>query len=193
MALRRPRLLVASLAAAVAVSLVGGWALASTWRDDGVPDDIVLAAPGEYELPASGDGNPDVVGDQLPDVELVDASGAPVSLRDYAGEPLVVNLWYASCPPCARELSDFAAVDAETDGVRFVGVNPLDAPVTMTEFAAERGVRYDLLRDPDAAFVDALGVVNFPVTLFVDAGGRVVLQAGAMDADELRFHLGHVF
>ena len=39
---------------------------------------------------------------------------------------MVVNLWYSTCPPCARELADFAAVEAEVgDDVRFVGVNPL--------------------------------------------------------------------
>jgi hypothetical protein len=35
--------------------------------------------------------------------------------------------------------------------------------------------------------------VNFPATVFVDADGRIVLQTGAIDAEELRFHLGHVF
>ena len=54
---------------------------------------------------------------------------------------MVVNLWYSTCPPCARELADFAAVDAEVgDDVRFVGVNPYDTATTMTRFAADRGV-----------------------------------------------------
>ena len=54
---------------------------------------------------------------------------------------MVVNLWYSTCPPCARELADFAAVDAEVgDDVRFVGVNPYDTAPTMTRFAADRGV-----------------------------------------------------
>ena len=34
---------------------------------------------------------------------------------------MVVNVWYSTCPPCARELADFAAVHAEIgDEVRFV-------------------------------------------------------------------------
>ena len=35
-------------------------------------------------------------------------------------------------------------------------------------------------------FVDALGVVSFPVTLFVDADGAVVAHTGEIDGDELR-------
>ena len=191
MALRRPRLLVASLAVAVVVSAVGGWALSGVMAGDGVPDDVVLDEPGEYQQPV--DPNPDRLGDLLPDVELVDAEGVAVPTASLVGTPIVVNLWYASCPPCARELADFAEVDAERDDVRFVGVNPIDDADAMVDFASDRDVRYDLLRDPDAELVDALGIVNCPATLFVGADGRIVLQEGVLDADELRFHLGHVF
>ena len=58
---------------------------------------------------------------------------------------MVVNLWYSTCPPCARELTYFAAVEAELgDDVRFVGVNPLDDVDEMQQFAADRGVDYEL-------------------------------------------------
>ena len=59
---------------------------------------------------------------------------------------MVVNLWYSNCPPCARELTYFAAVEADVgDDIRFVGVNPLDDVDEMRRFAAERGVDYELL------------------------------------------------
>ena len=41
---------------------------------------------------------------------------------------MVVNLWQSTCPPCARELPAFAAVDDEYgDRVRFVGIDDLDS------------------------------------------------------------------
>ena len=98
----------------------------------------------------------------------------------------MVNLWYSTCPPCAKELPDFAEVDAETDAVRFIGVNTLDSLEVMERFAGERGVEYDLFRDEFAELADAIGATAMPVTLFVTSDGTIVEQTGALDADELR-------
>ena len=49
----------------------------------------------------------------------------------------------------------------------------------MPRFAAERGVTYELLRDPELALADELGVVAYPVTLFVDADGTILERTGA--------------
>ena len=84
----------------------------------------MLDEPGEYVEPGPST-NPPLPTDRLPGVELLDADGEPCGCVP-DGRPMVVNLWYSTCPPCARELADFAAVDAEVgDEVRFVGVNPL--------------------------------------------------------------------
>ena len=100
---------------------------------------------------------------------------------------MVVNLWYSTCPPCARELADFADVHDEVgDTVRFVGVNPYDTAATMTRFAADRDVTYELLRDPGFTLADELGVVAYPVTVFVDGDGTIVERTGPIDDDELR-------
>ncbi len=134
---------------------------------------MVLDEPGVYVLPGLVT-NPPLPSDQLPDVDLLAVDGtAAVLVPD--GRPMVVNLWYASCPPCTRELADFAVVDAELgDRVRFVGVNPWDTADTMVSFAADRGVTYELLRDDRGAFAEALDIVSYPATLFVDADGAIV-------------------
>ena len=130
----------------------------------------------------------------LPTVPLTTVDGDTVSTAALLGGPVVVNIWYSTCPPCERELVDFADVHGEVgDQVRFVGVDPVDTAETMQAFATDRGVAYELLRDADAAFVDALGIVGFPTTLFVDANGVVVGQYGVLDAAELRLHLQHHF
>ena len=150
-----------------------------------VDDEVVLDTPGEYVEPGAPT-NPPLPTDRLPALTLQTAAGDAVELAS-DGRPMVVNLWYSTCPPCARELAAFAAVDAETgDDVRFVGVNPYDTATTMSRFAADRDVTYELLRDPDFALADELGVVAYPVTLFVGADGRIVERTGPIDAGELR-------
>jgi peroxiredoxin len=188
----RPRLLAVSLLVALAVvGVAGGWAVHRLQADDGVPDDLVLDTPGEYQQPLdgtdAGTGASSAEGARLPDVVLVDAAGAELSTASLVGMPLVVNVWFSTCPPCARELADFATVHGEVgDSVRFVGVNPLDSPDVMQRFAAERGVAYELLLDPDGAFLDGARVSSFPRTFFVDERGVVVGEAGELDAAGLR-------
>ncbi len=187
------RAAIAGLVVAV-LSIVGGvWV--ATVLDDTPPVDgeVVLDEPGIYDQPTD-EVNPSVAGDDLPSVALVDATGAEVSLGDHRGRPMVVNLWFSRCAPCQRELKDFAEVHAEMgDRIRFVGVDPFDTVEAMERFATARGVTYELLRDPERAFTNEIGVVAFPVTLFVDGEGRIVRQTGAIDADELRALITELF
>ncbi len=185
----RPRLRANLLAAGAAVVIVVVGAVA--WSrlllaDDPAEETVRLTEPGLYTEPGAVT-NPPLPTDELPEVVLETAAGEPVDLRDGDGRPMVVNLWYSNCPPCARELADFAAVHGEVgQDVRFVGVNPYDTAATMIRFAADRGVTYELLRDPGFELSDALGIAAFPVTLFVDPDGHIVDQTAAVDDDELR-------
>ena len=186
----RARLVVFLAALAAVLAAAFGW---SRLVADDDADEVILEQPGEYVEPGAPT-NPPLPTDRLPDVGLVAADGSAVHLPEGDGRPMVVNLWYSTCPPCARELGEFAMVHGEVgDRVRFVGVNPYDTVSTMERFAGDRGVRYELLRDPDFAFADELGIVAYPVTLFVDADGRIVARTGQLDADELRAEIAEQF
>lgn len=179
----RPRLFVVSLVVALVVGVAGGWVVYRLGADRSV--DAVLDVPGEFELPPIDD--PALAGVPFPDVVLMDADGREIRSGTLVGTPLVVNVWFSTCPPCARELGDFAEVHRQVgERVRFVGINPFDRPDTMVSFAAERGVAYELLRDPESEFLDAIELSSFPRTLFVDATGAIVGEAGELDADGLR-------
>lgn len=181
--------------AAVAVTLI-----VAGWRPGGAPVDgeFELTEPGIYAEPVD-EVNVDRSGDRLPDVVLADPEGAPVPLSAYRGAPMVVNFWFSNCAPCRRELRDFAEVHAEVgDRVTFVGVDPFDTAEAMVAFAEERGVTYDLLRDTGdlddgRVLTDELGIVAYPVTLFVDADGTILRQTGEIDADELRATIEELF
>lgn len=180
----RPGLRLASLLVAIPISIVGAliWSRASSSSE---PTDAVLVAPGEYVEPGAST-NPALGTDRLPAVELVAADGSTVELAS-DGRPMVVNLWYSTCPPCARELVDFAEVHEQLGAaVRFVGVNPQDSIEVMQRFAADRDVTYELLRDPRGALADEVGVVAYPVTLFVGRDGYLLERTGPLDADALR-------
>jgi peroxiredoxin len=187
MKIARPRLLAASLAIAAVIGVVGGVVVAQ-WNDAGNDLDARLDGAAQVETyPDSGLTNDDVEGDRLPMVTLGDADGNEVSTGDFLGTPLVINFWFSTCAPCAKELPAFAEVQAEVgDDVRFIGVNTIDSVEAMERFAGERGVHYELYRDEDAELTDAIGAAAFPMTVFVDSDGVIVDQTGALDADALR-------
>lgn len=192
----RPRLMVISMAVAVAVSIPAGWAMWRLAADGGLPngsgsaEKVVLSDPGEFDQPVDASLRPPGVLVNpvlLPVIEMVDAHKLAVSSADLIGAPAVINIWFSTCPPCARELADFAEVHSEVgDRIRFVGVNPFDSIEVMERFASERGVTYEQWRDPDNAFIDAIATTAFPRTLFIDATGMVVADTGVLTAEELR-------
>lgn len=181
---------------AAALTFVSGrWALDQFGPQP--PDgEFVLDTPGVFDEPTtSADDtpkNPNIVGQAFPAVELVDVDGSPIALS--FDRPTIVNLWFSTCAPCARELPDFAAIDTEFgDRVDIVGVDPFDTVDAMTRFATDRGVTYPLLRDPDRTLTKSLGMVAFPVTLFIDDDGRIVGQLGEVNADDLRTNIAELF
>jgi thiol-disulfide isomerase/thioredoxin len=191
-------------AGAGVVAVVGVFLVAGVADGDPTPVDgeFVLVEPGIYDEPVDGSIDPDgidtVEAERLPEVAVSDVDGRPVVLADHRGSPMVVNFWFSRCAPCRRELRDFAAVHAEVgDRVRFVGVDPFDTVDSMVAFAEERGVTYELLRDVgdhDARLLtDELGLVAYPVTLFVDGDGRIVRRTGELDADDLRAAIAELF
>ena len=186
MSIARPRLLGWSLVAAVAVIAVGTIVWAQRSSDDGV-DAQLDDASAVVTYPNDGLGNQEVEGDLLPNATFFDRNDNEVTSAELLGNPLVMNLWFSTCAPCAQELPDFAEVHAEVgDEVRFVGINTIDSIEVMERFAGERGVQYELLRDQYAELANGIGAVAFPITLFVTSEGVIIEQTGVLDADELR-------
>lgn len=106
--------------------------------------------------------------------------GGEFSSADYAGQVLVVNFWYAGCPPCRLEAPDLEAVSQQfaDRGVVFVGVNILDQAPTALTFAEEFGVTYPSIMDVTEgsvrmAFAGSVSPNAVPTTLVVDREGRV--------------------
>jgi thiol-disulfide isomerase/thioredoxin len=182
----RPRLLAGSLA--VAALVIAGFAIiVSTTGDDSEPDATLTDAQAVITFPNDGLGNGQVEGDPLPLVKLGDRDGNEIETASFLGQPLVVNFWFSTCGPCAKELPDFAEVHSEMgDDVRFIGVNTQDSVEEMERFAADLGVTYELYRDDFGDLVDAIRLVNTPTTLFVTPQGGIIEQTGVISADELR-------
>ena len=184
------RLLFGSLAVAAAVVVVVGVVVANgndstDSTGAGAGDDDVTLTSGNDLAPSIGT-NAAVTGRTLPHVDIQTLAGDTFATADLIGRPLVVNFWYSTCAPCKRELPAFAAVQAKLgDQVRFVGVDTLPPSDHEEAFARDRGVKYELLYDPNGELTTAVGIANSPQTLFIDANGTIVDQTGELTADKL--------
>ena len=114
-------------------------------------------------------------------------SGETVSSDDYRGEVLVVNFWYAACPPCRAEAEDLEAIAQQfaPDGVEFLGVNIYDQAPTALAFADEFGVTYPSILDANdgstrLAFAGQVAPNAVPTTLVLDREGRVAARISGL-------------
>ncbi|HJB09741.1 MAG TPA: TlpA family protein disulfide reductase [Candidatus Brachybacterium merdavium] len=125
--------------------------------------------------------------------------GEEFATADHDGEVLVINVWYASCPPCRKEAPDLQEISQEyaEDGVRFIGVNVRDAAGPAQAFEERYGITYPSLPDQDAQIMYALrGQVApnaVPSTLVLDREGRVAARiSGALEPSTLRAMIDRV-
>ena len=152
-------------------------------------DSVVLDQPGVYQEPGIA-VNEDLAGSRLSQAVLETADGTAITVDDLLsrGRPVLINLWYSTCQPCKREMPALQAAFAEFgDRIDFIGINPQDSAATMTSFADEIGVGYELFRDPNGSFTVANGIATYPTTLLVSRDGLVIDQiAGELSSGEIR-------
>lgn len=178
---------VLTIIAAGAVILFVAVTLIARGSDD--VDSVVLDQPGVYQEPGIA-VNEDLAGSRLSQAVLETADGTAITVDDLLsrGRPVLINLWYSTCQPCKREMPALQAAFAEFgDRIDFIGINPQDSAATMTSFADEVGVGYELFRDPNGSFTVANGIATYPTTLLVSRDGLVIDQiAGELSSDEIR-------
>ena len=119
--------------------------------------------------------------------------GEELDLADWRGSVVVVNFWYAACPPCRAEAPDLKAIyeDYAPERVKMLGVNPRDDVGTAQAFERTFAVPYPSIHDEGARAVAAFeGVVplqSMPTTVVLDRQGRVAARIlGQVDPTILR-------
>jgi len=120
--------------------------------------------------------------------------GTEVTSEDYEGEVLVVNFWYAECPPCRAEapLLEQTHQAYREQGVEFLGVNVRNQADTALAFSRTFGVTYPSIMDADTgsaqlAFAGTVAPNAVPTTLILDKQGRVASRILGQVTDESTF------
>jgi thiol-disulfide isomerase/thioredoxin len=122
------------------------------------------------------------------------SDGSTIRSSDYVGSVLIVNFWYAACPPCRFEAPDLAELAAQyaDRGVQFLGINVYDDVAVANSFERDFGIRYPSILDTETgearlAFAGQLPPNGVPTTIIVDRQGRVASRLSGAILDRAVF------
>ena len=137
------------------------------------------------------------VGDAAPTFTLRNHDGATVSLKDFAGQRVVLYFYPADdTPGCTKEACQFndELAGFRDASVAVLGISP-DGAASHVAFRSKFGLRFDLLSDPDKKVMTAYGAFGEKTmygkkvigvirsTFLVDAAGRIERAWYAVRAD----------
>jgi thiol-disulfide isomerase/thioredoxin len=132
---------------------------------------------------------PPRAGNPVPEVAGTTLAGDSLRLSDFAGGPVLVNLWATWCPPCREEMPYLQSLHERfaPQGLRTVAISVDDASARkqVRSFVADAGVTFDVLLDPRGRSMDLFQVIGLPGTFLVDAEGviRLVRIGPVLPAD----------
>jgi len=124
----------------------------------------------------------------LPEIHFVDAENRALTLADFRGRVVLLNIWATWCVPCRKEMPALDRLQAQLGGDDFVVV-PLSIDRKGVEavkpFYEELGLqKLGIYVDASGAASRALSAPGVPTTLLIDRNGReVARKMGAAEWD----------
>ena len=132
-----------------------------------------------------------------------DVDGKKITLQEFGGKLVLLNLWATWCGPCAEELPSLDRLQAELGGDRFtvlaLSVDRQGATAVQPFFKTLNITHLGIYVDPQSAFPQALDLQGLPTTLVISPTGIVLGRlAGTAKWDSpeakalVRYYLDHM-
>ena len=164
-----------------AVGVLGGQGGGTTATGIKIEDVLVLETS---QVAALGDLSVEPkVGSLAPNFEVSAFDGSRQRLSDYRGKPVLLNFWATWCIPCQIELPEMQELlDRHKDELAIITVNraePLDRAENffrnIEKLNGEPGISFTVDgMDPDDTLYNEYRGLGMPVSVFIDANGKVV-------------------
>ena len=115
-------------------------------------------------------------GQLLPNATLDGLNVESRELADYQGKPLMINVWASWCGPCRKEMPSLERLAKQFNGKQFnlIGISTDDYRDKALSFLKQTGASFDNFIDHKLVMENRLGASTIPLTVFIDADGRVI-------------------
>jgi thiol-disulfide isomerase/thioredoxin len=128
-----------------------------------------------------------LVGGVLREATLRGLNGPDQKLSAFRGKPLIINVWASWCPPCIAEMGSLERLAWSDLGQQFtvIGISTDDYPEAAKGFLRKSNATLNHYIDHQLELENMLGADHLPLTLLVDAKGRVLSKTtGAREWDD---------
>ena len=145
---------------------------------------------------ARGRATPVDAGYPAPDFAVVDVRGSPVTLSDYRGKVVLLNIWATWCGPCREEMPSMQRLYDAFPREQFdIAAISIDAPVGDSDavgnpggdplaFAGELGLTFPILLDPSGGIMQVYRATRVPESFLIGPDGIIYKKvAGQTDWD----------
>lgn len=130
---------------------------------------IALAGPIVASTPAEVP-----VGATLPDIALRGLNGPPRQLNSFRGRPLLINVWASWCGPCQQEMASLERLAWQERYFAIIGISTDDDADKAKSLLKRLNSTISHFIDHDLEMESVLGASHLPLTVLVDADGRVL-------------------
>ncbi|MBK8616758.1 MAG: TlpA family protein disulfide reductase [Anaerolineales bacterium] len=113
-----------------------------------------------------------------PELILEDLAGNRVSLNDYRGSVVLVNLWATWCPPCREEMPALQKFyeKYKADGFVLIAIDQEETREVVAPFVKEFGLTFPIWLDADYLAQREFNTMNLPSSYVIDRTGKVRLM-----------------
>lgn len=131
------------------------------------------------------------------DFTVTSASGKSRKLSDFAGKPIVVNMWATWCSPCVKELPSFNKLAKEYKGdVEFLMINIEEASKNeeVKKFVKSNKYTFPLYFDNTGWAYNTYSDGYIPLTLVINSNGELIYNnSGGLTEEKLRSLIEEAF
>src|ERR1700736_6012153 len=116
------------------------------------------------------------IGGTLRDATLRGLNGPSRKLSEFRGRPLIINVWASWCGPCRAEMASLERLAWLDPAGRFavIGISTDDSPEQAMTLLDRSNATISQFIDSKLQMENMLGASRLPLTVLVDADGRVL-------------------
>ena len=143
-------------------------------------------------------GKPNAAGKPVPEITLKDLDGKDLSLSQYKGKVVLLNLWATWCAPCLGEIPELIEIQQKyaARGFTIIGIAMDDEGASVVTpwvqkerfdvNGAKSQMNYPIVIGNDAAADKFGGLLGYPTSVLITRDGKIIKRVtGIISSEEI--------